>query len=573
MATSLTLPELLAGRYRLGRALGEGGMAQVFWAWDELLRVERAVKVLQPEAAESPLIRTRLLGEATAMARLNHPNVLRVIDLNADHAPPFVVMELAVGGSLADRLERDGPLPVGEATHLIAQTCLALQAAHEAGIIHRDVKPQNILVGAGGMALLADFGIALLSGDGDLRTTRTNVAMGSMCFMAPEQRLDARAVGPAADVYAAACALYNLVTNENPIDLFTAAERSPRWLPLPAGLRGVLRRATAYDPEGRPPSARALAEQLLSVIGEDEAVPPALAEHTALALSWRPPTPGEQRSGGATAERTFDGLFPFAQSSMDPPVEAYTPTMPPAAQYTPTAPPGPLAGPLAGPLSGPVATPTASRVTAPDPQPRPRSRWIPLGAMALATIGITIWWATRPDAEPPPPLSAPITALDPGVPATPIAAPIEPPPPSAELTARVEEPTLSPAPTKGASAPKESAPRAAPDPVEEPGASALAGEWQGAFSGYVARLTLRGDDDALSGVFVVQDRSGVVMVNSPVAGRFDGAAQVLRLSDIDQSQPDAASYTLRLTKPTRLDGESTGAHNRSSVKVILNRSP
>ena len=102
MTVTPALPELLAGRYRLGRALGEGGMAKVFWAWDELLRVERAVKVLQPEAEESPLLRTRLLAEATAMARLNHPNVLRVMDLNADHSPPFVVMELAALTALGE---------------------------------------------------------------------------------------------------------------------------------------------------------------------------------------------------------------------------------------------------------------------------------------------------------------------------------------------------------------------------------------------------------------------------------------------------------------------------------------
>ena len=551
---SQTLPEVLAGRYRLGRALGEGGMAKVFWAWDELLRVERAVKVLQPEAAESPLLRTRLLGEATAMARLNHPNVLRVMDLNADHSPPFVVMELATGGSLADRLERGGPLPVAEATHLIAQVGLALQAAHEAGIIHRDVKPQNVLVGAGGVALLADFGIALLSGDGDLRTTRTNVAMGSMCFMAPEQRLDARAVGPAADVYAAACALYNLITNENPIDLFTAAERSPRWLPVPAALRAVLRQATAFDPEARPLSARAFAEQLLAALDEHAVVPPELAEHTALALSWRPVSSGESPLAPSQADHTFDGVFAVAQTSMSGPLGGmYAPTAPPA-QHTPTLRPEP---------------PAASRVTAPEPQARSQARWIPLGILALAVVSAIVWLAGRGEEEAivaPAPVVAPVALVeDPGVPAAPITAPIAAPPPvtSAPEATRVKEPTLNAPPT-----PKK-------EPPKEPtvGASALAGAWDGVFRGHRAQLSLNGDDDALSGMFVVKDRTGAAVVSSPVVGRFDAETRVLSLTDRDQSQQDAARYTLRLTKPTRLEGESQTVHTTSSALVVLNRSP
>lgn len=550
----------LAGRYRLGRALGEGGMAKVFRAWDELLRVERAVKLLSAEAAESPLLRTRLLGEATAMARLNHPNVLRVIDLNADHSPPFVVMELAVGGSLADRLEREGPLPVSEATHLIAQTCLALQAAHEAGIIHRDVKPQNILIGTGGAALLADFGIALLGGDGDLRTTRTNIAMGSMCFMAPEQRIDARAVGPAADVYAAACALYNLITDENPIDLFTASERSPRWLPVPAALRAVLGRATAYEPERRPQSARELATQLLAALGEDDDAPPALAERTALAMSWRPEEPDGAREalggGGPTAERTFDGLFAVSPLSLDAESQgAYTPTMPPGAIYTPTAPPEP---------------PAASRVTAPEPQARSKARWIPLVALGLGVLSAVLWLGGRGEIEraaPSAPIVAPKIAEDPAVPAAPIAAPAEP----------------TPNPPPPAAAPSTPAPRRAPvevvtqdapkDPPEDPpqGGSAVVGAWRGAFGGHVARLSLRGEDGALSGVFVVEDRSGAVVVESPVTGQFDAQTGVLTLSDVDQRPQDAARYTLRLTRATRLEGASEGTHTSTRAVVVLNR--
>ena len=136
-------------------------------------------------------------------------------------------------------------------------------------------------------------------------------------------------------------------------------------------------------------------------------------------------------------------------------------------------------------------------------------------------------------------------------------------PPEATPSARVVEPTLT-------------APSAQPKEIPEApvvGGSSLAGAWRGAFGGHIAQLSLRGDDDALSGDFVVKDRTGAVVVNSPVTGHFDAETRVLSLADIDQSPADAARYTLRLTKPTRLEGESQTVHTRSSALVVLSRSP
>ena len=121
-----------------------------------------------------------------------------------------------------------------------------------------------------------------------------------------------------------------------------------------------------------------------------------------------------------------------------------------------------------------------------------------------------------------------------------------------------------------------SAPPAPPKEIPEApavGGSSLAGAWRGAFGGHFAQLSLRGDDDALRGDFVVKDRTGAVVVNSPVTGHFDAETQVLSLTDVDQSPADAARYTLRLTKPTRLEGESHAVHTRSSARVVLSRSP
>ena len=263
---STTETSLADGRYQLCDALGAGGTASVWRATDTSLGVERAIKLLDHDGGGSSRLRDRLKAEARAMARLSdHPNILRVYDIGHDGGRDFVVMELAPGGSLADWIERNGPMPPGQCLDYGMQILAALSAAHGEGIVHRDVKPHNVLLDSRQRALLADFGIALLDGD-RLRTTRTGMAMGSLAFMAPEQRLDARSVGPEADIYAVGTTLYNLLTCENPIDLFTAKEDSDRWRGIPAPLRPVLRRATAYEPADRYPSAKEMAAEISEVL-------------------------------------------------------------------------------------------------------------------------------------------------------------------------------------------------------------------------------------------------------------------------------------------------------------------
>ncbi len=259
---------LLAGRYRLGVLIGVGGAARVHVATDTVLGVERAVKVLDVgQGEERAHLRKRLQSEARVMAALDHPHVLRVYDLGHDQGHDFVVMELARRGSLAWRLQTEGPLPFGEVATIGVQVLSALEAAHGAGIIHRDVKPQNIL-DVGGRVQLADFGIALISGPEVLRVTRTGMAMGSLAYMAPEQRVDASRVGPTADVYALGATLYALSCNLNPVDLFLVGEGSSRWDPVPPALRPVLIRATRLDPADRYASAAAMARALCEAVPE-----------------------------------------------------------------------------------------------------------------------------------------------------------------------------------------------------------------------------------------------------------------------------------------------------------------
>jgi hypothetical protein len=232
-------------RYRLDRELGVGGSATVWLAHDLFTDSPCAVKWLLPDPRGGQARRERMRGEVRALQSLTHRHVIRVLDVGEHEDRDYLVMEHLDGGSLADRVEHQGPLPPAEAVELVLQILDALSAAHAAGIVHRDVKPANVLLRGDGTAVLCDFGIARredLAGE-----TRTGMALGSVAYMAPEQRIDARRVAPAADLYAAACTLFNLVTGETPIDLYLAPDHSPRWEGVPAPLRPVVRRGTRVE--------------------------------------------------------------------------------------------------------------------------------------------------------------------------------------------------------------------------------------------------------------------------------------------------------------------------------------
>ena len=186
-------------RYETLREIGTGGTAVVFEAMDHVLGRRCAVKVLVEVSGSDAEGRSRRLRqEAAALATLEHPRVVRVYDLGEHEGRPFLAMEYVPGGTLAEKLLAEGAFRPSEANHRMVEVLDALQAAHDAGIVHRDVKPQNVLLREDGTAALADFGIARNAGGAH---TRTGVALGSLDYMAPEQRLDAHKAGPAADVY------------------------------------------------------------------------------------------------------------------------------------------------------------------------------------------------------------------------------------------------------------------------------------------------------------------------------------------------------------------------------------
>ncbi len=267
-------PTLCQGRYRLVEILGEGGMAVVYRAFDEHLRVERAIKQLAPAAAKMPEARARLETEARAMASLAHPNIVSVFDIRRDEKELFLVMELITGGTLWDWVRGFGPMPPRLAAQVMVPVLEAIGAAHQAGIVHRDLKPHNIMLDATGTPKVADFGIAHVQeplSEGSF--TRTGTVLGTWAFMAPEQRHSARQVDERTDLYALGATLYCLLTAEPPFDLF-AADLDARLLgDIAPPLARIIQRATRYNPDDRYADTHEMAQAITAAIPLLDPVP------------------------------------------------------------------------------------------------------------------------------------------------------------------------------------------------------------------------------------------------------------------------------------------------------------
>lgn len=259
------------GRYTLLGELGRGGMGVVYRAWDPQLDRSVALKMLLWGGVAGEVRRKRFVREAQAIARLEHPAIVRIYDTGVRQGCPFYTMDYVAGETLQQRLEHEGSLSPTEAMRIVAVIARALHHAHERGIVHRDIKPANILLEEGRNPRLSDFGIAQLGeGDGDL--TQTGQVVGTPAYMAPEQALGLPGtIGPQADVYALGAVLYHLVTGKLPFEKTgnsPAAQRtsleapSPRLVKenLPGDVVLLCRKAMAPAPADRYPSALALAE-------------------------------------------------------------------------------------------------------------------------------------------------------------------------------------------------------------------------------------------------------------------------------------------------------------------------
>jgi tRNA A-37 threonylcarbamoyl transferase component Bud32 len=290
----------LFGRYQIERRIGRGGSAEVWLAHDDRLDRTVAIKAPLPDALPDAAARDRFEAEARAAAGLSHPAIVPVYDVVRDGSTQAMVLRYVDGETLATRIARDGRMQPGEAARIGADLAGALAHAHAAGLVHRDVKPGNVLVDADGRAQLVDFGIAGSLVDPPVEDRAVREVTGTLRYMAPEQ-LRGRPADARSDLYALGLVLYELLAGRpafdpaTPAELVSAQADGPAALPgsVPPALRGLVTRLLAVDPRDRPGSATEVEAALrrdAALAGDDEAraaaaIPPTVAAGLPAALA------------------------------------------------------------------------------------------------------------------------------------------------------------------------------------------------------------------------------------------------------------------------------------------------
>lgn len=289
----------IAGRYTLTDRLGKGGMGTVWKAQDSVLKRSVAVKEVKLpsmlSSGDSDVVRDRVMREAQTAAGLAHPNAVTVYDVVQEDGHTFIVMELVDAPSLEEKVKREGPLTPQETAKIGLDVLGALEAAHQQGIVHRDVKPANVMCAQGGRAKLADFGIAAVKGDPKL--TATGLVLGSPSYMAPEQASQDDA-GSESDLWALGATLYFAVEGEAPFDrgqaiptLTAVVHDDPREMTKAGAMAPVITALLAKEPAARPdaPTLRAMLERVASGAGVDTRAATAVAAGgTATKLETKP---------------------------------------------------------------------------------------------------------------------------------------------------------------------------------------------------------------------------------------------------------------------------------------------
>lgn len=367
-----SVPSVIASRYRLEKPLGRGGMATTYLAHDLLLDRPVAIKVLHADPSE-PRELARFVREARVAAALSHPHVVHVFDAGQDGEIAYLVMEWIDGGDLASLIRERAPLPIDEAVQLTLDVLDGLAAIHRAGIVHRDVKPANVLLDRHGRAKLTDFGIARRVADPTL--TGPTDLLGTAPYVAPE-RVRGQPATAASDLYAVGILLYELLTGrlpfpgQTPEELLAQHLQTPpvparRWRrDLPAALERVLSRALRKEPEARYRSAEAMAAALRAAL-RGATAEPGRARPAVVASVDRGLRAGLLRWVGATAlSLVAIALVAFFALTQRPPHDQ-TPT--PTVTVLAALPTEPAAPPTPPPTPTPRPTPTLSPTATPQP--------------------------------------------------------------------------------------------------------------------------------------------------------------------------------------------------------------
>jgi serine/threonine protein kinase len=259
------------GTYEIKEILGKGGMGTVYRAIDLTLSREVALKVINPDLSQNPVLMKRFRNEALAMARLSHPNIVVIYNFSSDANLHYIVMEYVQGKNLSQIIQREGALPWNRAFTLFSQILTAMDYAHKQGIIHRDIKPSNFIVQSNGMVKVTDFGIAKLFGGEEL--TRAGSTLGTSCYMSPEQIL-VQPIGVFSDIYSLGITLYEMVTGRVPFSGNSDFEIQRGHLELPPlpprqvsphlshAIETAILKSLEKKPERRFPSVRHFLEAL-----------------------------------------------------------------------------------------------------------------------------------------------------------------------------------------------------------------------------------------------------------------------------------------------------------------------
>jgi eukaryotic-like serine/threonine-protein kinase len=315
------LTDILPPRYEDVELIGRGGMGDIYRATDSTLGRDVAIKVLAERFAQDESVRSRFKREALAAARLSGaPSTVTIFDVGEHDSTPFIVMEYLAGGSLEDRLRDEGAQPPGRALAWLEQAAAALDAAHRDGIVHRDVKPANLLLDAEENVHVADFGVASAAGMASL--TKTGTVLGTAGYLAPEQAMGERAT-PASDRYALAVVAWELLTGSRPFaaDSPTAEAAAHVHAPVPAisehglprELDTVFARALAKDPAERFDSCAELVAEIRAALGRSDTTTRRLAPvppPAPVLVPEPPPTAATRVAAGAPPPRSPEAAPP-----------------------------------------------------------------------------------------------------------------------------------------------------------------------------------------------------------------------------------------------------------------------